>query len=123
MEIKRAGTQPSVKRPRRLVHRDRSHGPAVSSARPGARPGARTGIATRSVKPSIVTAECGWAQPEGGPAEEIHPADVVCFSPGQKHCHGATPAEAMTHIAIQEKLDAKVVDGMEHVSDRQYRKE
>jgi hypothetical protein len=27
----------------------------------------------------------------------------------------------MTHIAIQEKLDGKVVDWMEHVSDEQYR--
>jgi hypothetical protein len=26
----------------------------------------------------------------------------------------------MTHIAIQEKLDGKVVDWMEHVSDEQY---
>src|SRR5882762_9182189 len=29
---------------------------------------------------------------------------------------------AMTHIAIQEKKDGKVVDWMEHVSDEQYRK-
>jgi hypothetical protein len=36
--------------------------------------------------------------------------------------HGATPATAMTHIAIQEKLDGKVVDWMEHVSDQQYKK-
>jgi hypothetical protein len=28
----------------------------------------------------------------------------------------------MTHIAIQEKLDGKAVDWMEHVSDEQYRK-
>jgi hypothetical protein len=27
----------------------------------------------------------------------------------------------MTHIAIQEKLDGKVVDWMEHVTDGQYR--
>jgi hypothetical protein len=27
----------------------------------------------------------------------------------------------MTHVAIQEKLDGKVVDWMEHVSDEQYR--
>ena len=28
----------------------------------------------------------------------------------------------MTHIAIQEKLNGKVVDWMEHVTDDQYRK-
>jgi hypothetical protein len=44
------------------------------------------------------------------------------FSPGEKHWHGATPSTGMTHIAIQEKKDGKVVDWMEHVSDEQYRK-
>ena len=57
---------------------------------------------------------------EGGPIEEIHPGDVVWFPPGEKHWHGATPATAMTHIAIQEKLDGKVVDWMEQVSDEQF---
>jgi len=28
----------------------------------------------------------------------------------------------MTHIAIQERLDGKFVDWMEHVSDEQYRR-
>lgn len=28
----------------------------------------------------------------------------------------------MTHIAIQEKLDGKALDWMEHVTDEQYRK-
>ena len=45
---------------------------------------------------------------------------MVWFSPGEKHWHGATPTTAMTHIAIQEKLDGKVVDWMELVSDQQY---
>jgi hypothetical protein len=33
---------------------------------------------------------------------------------------GAVPTTAMTHIAIAEALDGKVVDWMEHVSDAQY---
>jgi hypothetical protein len=69
----------------------------------------------------ILTAGCGLAQRWGGPIEEIRPGDVVWFSPGEKHWHGATPATAMTHIAIQEKRDGKVVDWMEQVSDEQYR--
>ena len=36
--------------------------------------------------------------------------------------HGATPTTAMTHIAIQEKKDGKVVDWLEHVSEEQYRR-
>jgi NADPH:quinone reductase-like Zn-dependent oxidoreductase len=57
-----------------------------------------------------------------GPIEEIRPGDVVWFSPGEEHWHGATPTTAMTHIAIQESLNGKVVDWMEHVTEQQYRK-
>jgi quercetin dioxygenase-like cupin family protein len=67
-----------------------------------------------------VTAGSGLAQHEGGPVEQIRPGDVVWFAPGEKHWHGAAPATAMTHIAIQEKLDGKVVEWMEQVSDEQY---
>lgn len=70
----------------------------------------------------IVTAGCGWAQRAGGPVEEIRAGDVVWISPGEKHWHGPAPTTAMTHIAIQEKKDGKVVDWMEHVTDEQYRK-
>jgi quercetin dioxygenase-like cupin family protein len=85
-------------------------------------PGARTAWHTHPLGQTlIVTAGCGWAQREGGPVEEIRPGDVVWFSPGEKHWHGATATTAMTHIAIQEKLDGKVVDWMEQVSDAQYR--
>jgi len=52
--------------------------------------------------------------------EEIRPGDVVWFSPGEKHWHGATATMGMTHIAIQEALNGKVVDWMEKVSDEQY---
>jgi hypothetical protein len=43
-----------------------------------------------------------WAQREGGPIEEIRPADVVWFAPNEKHWYCATPTTAMTYIAIQE---------------------
>jgi quercetin dioxygenase-like cupin family protein len=69
-----------------------------------------------------VTAGCGWAQREGGPIEEIRPGDVVWFAPAEKHWHGAAATTAMSHIAIQEKLDRKNVDWMEKVSDEQYRR-
>ncbi len=62
----------------------------------------------------------GRAQRWGGPIEEIRPGDVVWFPPGEKHWHGATPTMAMTHIAIQEKLDGKAVDWLEHVTAGQY---
>ncbi len=59
-------------------------------------------------------------QREGGPFVEIRPGDVVWFPPAEKHWHGAAPTTPMTHIAIQEELDGKSVDWLEHVSDEQY---
>ena len=84
-------------------------------------PGARTAWHTHPLGQTlIVTAGCGRVQREGGPVEEIRPGDVIWIPPGEKHWHGAAPTTAMTHIAIQEKLDGKTVDWMEPVSDEQY---
>ena len=69
----------------------------------------------------IVTAGRGFVQSWEGPVVEIHPGDVVSCPPGEKHWHGATHDSAMTHIAIQEELDGKVVTWMEKVSDDIYR--
>jgi len=61
------------------------------------------------------------AQREGGPVEEIRPGDVVLVAPNEKHWHGASPTTAMTHVAIQEALNGKVVGWMEKVSEEQYK--
>ena len=84
-------------------------------------PGARTAWHTHPLgQVLIVTAGLGLVQRAGGPVEEIRPGAVVRFAPGEKHWHGASPTTAMTHIAIQEELDGKAVDWMEHVSDEEY---
>ncbi len=84
-------------------------------------PGARTAWHTHPLGQTlIVTAGCGRVQREGGPIEEIRPGDVVWFAPGEKHWHGSAPTTAMSHIAIQEKLDGKMVDWLEHVADADY---
>ena len=59
-------------------------------------------------------------QSEGGKKHEIGPGDIVWCPPREKHWHGATPTSRITHIAIQESLDGKVVEWMEKVSDDQY---
>jgi quercetin dioxygenase-like cupin family protein len=85
-------------------------------------PSARTAWHTHPLGQTlIVTAGCGLAQRWGGPIEQIRPGDVIWFPPGEKHWHGATATTAVTHIAIQEQLDGKTVDWMEHVSGEQYR--
>lgn len=84
-------------------------------------PGARTAWHTHPLGQTlIVTAGLGRVQREGGPIEEIRPGDIVWFEPSEKHWHGAAPNNAMSHIALQENLDSKVVDWMEKVTDTQY---
>jgi quercetin dioxygenase-like cupin family protein len=129
MEIKRSGSQPSGKGPAEwftgAVRIDPLF-PVSPPARAAANavtfePGARTAWHTHPLGQTlIVTAGCGRVQREGGPIEEIRPGDVVLFAPGEKHWHGAGPATAMTHIAIQEALDGKAVDWMEKATDAQY---
>jgi len=129
MDIKRAGSQPSAKAPADwftgTVRIDPLF-PATAPARATGdtvtfEPGARTGWHTHPLGQTlIVIAGSGLAQREGGAIEAIRPGDVVSFSPGEKHWHGASPTTAMTHIAIQEVLDGRFVDWMEKVTDEQY---
>lgn len=86
-------------------------------------PGARTAWHTHPLGQTLlVTAGLGWVQREGGPVEEIRPGDVVWFAPGEKHWHGATAVNAMTHVAIQEKAGGQVVTWLEQVSAEQYKR-
>ena len=129
MEIKRSGSQASGKGPADwftgTVRVDPLHSapdPArVATALVTFEPGARTAWHTHPLGQTlIVMSGSGLVQREGGPIEAIHPGDVVWFAPGEKHWHGAAPTTAMSHIAIQERLDGKAVDWMEHVTDTQY---
>jgi quercetin dioxygenase-like cupin family protein len=131
MEIKINGSQPSVKGPddwftgtvRIDALFDRTDPARVGGASVTFEPGARTAWHTHPLGQTlIVTAGLGWAQKDGEAAREIQPGDVVWFAPGEKHWHGACAATAVTHIAIQEKLDGKVVEWMEKVTDEQYGK-
>ena len=84
-------------------------------------PGARTYWHTHPLGQTlIVTAGVGWTQCEGGPKTEIREGDVIWCPCRRRHWHGATPTTTMTHIAIAEALDGKVVDWMEPVTDAQY---
>ena len=129
MEIQRVGTRPSAKGPAewftgtvRIDPLFQAPDPAlVQGASVTFEPGARTAWHTHPLGQTlIVTAGCGRAQRWGGPVEEIRPGDVVWFPPGEKHWHGAGRTTAMTHIAVQEKQDGKVVDWLEAVSEEQY---
>ncbi len=129
MEIKRNGSQSPTKGPAdwftgtvRIDPLFQAPDPAlVQGALVTFEPGARTAWHTHPLGQTlIVTAGLGWAQREGSPVEEIRPGDIVWFPPNEKHWHGAAPSTAMTHIAIQERLNGEVVTWLEHVTDRQY---
>ncbi|CDN48792.1 (R)-mandelonitrile lyase [Neorhizobium galegae] len=130
MNIKRNGSIPSARGPQdyfsgtvRIDARFNASEPArVGGATVTFEPGARTAWHTHPLGQTlIVLAGTGRVQRQGGPVEEIRPGDIVWFEPGEKHWHGAGPDTAMTHIAIAEALDGKVVDWMEHVTDGEYR--
>ncbi len=129
MDIKRSGSQPSAKGSAEYftgnVRIDPLFQPPEPARASGAyvtfEPCARSNWHTHPLGQTlIVTAGCGLVQSWGGPIQEIRPGDVIWCPPGEKHWHGATGTTAMTHIAIQEALDGKVVEWMEKVSDKQY---
>jgi quercetin dioxygenase-like cupin family protein len=129
VEIIRNGSQPSTRGPAENFTGSVRVDPLFSVRDPsrasGAsvtfEPGARTAWhAHPAGQTLIVTAGSGLVQQWGGQIQGINPGDVVRIPPGQKHWHGATATTAMSHIAIQEQVNGKVVDWMEKVSDEQY---
>src|SRR4051812_12412481 len=129
LSIARAGTQPSQKGPEDYftgsVRIDPLFQAKDSTQASGAyvtfEPGALTAWHTHPRGQTlVVTAGVGRVQIEGGPIEEIRRRDVVSIPPGKRHWHGASPTTAMTHLAVREQLNGKVVEWMEKVTDEQY---
>lgn len=129
MDIKRSGSTPSAKGAAEYftgtVRVDELfNAPSPARARGASvtfEPCARSNWHTHPLGQTlIVTSGCGLVQSWGGPIRVIRPGDVVWCPPGEKHWHGAAPTTAMSHIAIQEELEGKVVDWMEKVTDEQY---
>jgi quercetin dioxygenase-like cupin family protein len=127
--IQHAGSQPSAKGPADRFTGTVRVDPLFPARDPGRtsggsvtfEPGARSAWHTHPLgQILIVTAGVGRVQQWDGAVQEIRPGDIVWIPPGVKHWHGAAPTTAMTHFAIQEHLDGKVVDWMEKVSDEQY---
>ncbi|WP_175636356.1 (R)-mandelonitrile lyase [Pedobacter ghigonis] len=129
MEITRVGSKASVKGPEDWFTGavridslfDANNSRRAVAASVTFEPEARTAWHTHPLGQTlIVTAGCGWVQREGGPVETVFPGDVIWFEANEKHWHGASATVGMTHIAIQENLNGKVVDWLEQVTDEQY---
>jgi quercetin dioxygenase-like cupin family protein len=129
MEITKLGTKASVKGPNEWFTGAVRIDPLfdANESRRGAaatvtfEPGARTAWHTHPLGQTIIVVSgLGWVQREGEPIYEVRPGDVVWFEANEKHWHGASSTNGMSHIAIQENLNGKVVDWLEHVTEEQY---
>jgi quercetin dioxygenase-like cupin family protein len=130
MDIRRCGSTPTRRGPSEWFTGTVWQDPVVDAPAPARircnrvsfEPGARTAWHTHPLGQTLhVVMGCGRVQTWGGPVQEIRAGDTVWIPPGEKHWHGAGPETRMVHLAMQEALDGKAVDWMEHVSDEQYR--
>lgn len=84
-------------------------------------PGARTNWHTHPLGQTLfVVSGCGWFQTEGEKKVEIRAGDSIWIPPHEKHWHGATATNAMTHIAMHERIDGSHIDWLEPVSEEDY---
>jgi len=129
VEVKRNGSRPSGQGPQENFTGDVRIDPIIQAPDPARlscalvtfEPGSRSAWHWHPLGQTLfVTQGCGWVQSEDGPKVEIHSGDVVWCPPNERHWHGATSTTGMSHIAIQEALDGKVVEWQEKVSDEQY---
>lgn len=129
MEIHIAGTRPTGHAPKENFTGTVLLDPVItapsparlSCARVSFEPGARTNWHAHPLGQTLyVISGVGRVQAKGGPIREIRPGDVVWIPPGEKHWHGASPANGMTHIAMQEGSDGVYATWMEPVTDAEY---
>jgi len=127
--IKRSGSQPSTKGTAEYFTGNVLIDPLFQATEPSRvsaalvtfEPGARSAWHTHPLGQNlVVTSGMGWTQCEGGPKKEIRQGDIISCPCNKRHWHGATATTAMSHIAIQEALDGKVVEWMEKVTDEVY---
>jgi quercetin dioxygenase-like cupin family protein len=129
MEIHQAGSRPTRRAPKEYFTGTVWQDPVIQTEAPARlacnrvsfEPGARTAWHTHPLGQTLyVIAGVGRVEAKGGPIREIKPGDVVWIPPGEKHWHGASPTNGMTHLAMQEALDGSYVNWMEYVTDEEY---
>jgi quercetin dioxygenase-like cupin family protein len=129
MDIKPSGSVPSRRGPGDWFTGTVWQDPIIEAPEPARiranrvsfEPAARTAWHTHPLGQTLyVLSGLGRVQTWDGPIREIRPGDVVWIPPGEKHWHGASPASAMVHLALQEALNGTVVEWLEHVTDAQY---
>jgi quercetin dioxygenase-like cupin family protein len=129
MDLHLAGSRASRRAPKEYFTGTVWQDPIIVTAAPARlvvnrvsfEPGARTNWHSHPFGQTLyVIAGFGLVQKEGEAVREIRPGDVVWIPPGEKHWHGGSPANGMTHLAMQEALDGNTATWMEAVTDAQY---
>ena len=129
MDIQLAGARPTIRAPQEYFTGTVWQDPIIVAAAPARlvvnrvsfEPGARTNWHSHPFGQTLyVVAGSGLVQKEGEAVRQIHPGDVVWIPPGEKHWHGGSPTNGMTHLAMQEALDGNTATWMEPVTDAQY---
>jgi quercetin dioxygenase-like cupin family protein len=130
MDIHPCGSRPSRRGPADSFTGTVWQEPIIEAASPALlraglvrfEPGARTAWHTHPLGQTLfVINGKGRVQSFGGKVREIRAGDVVWIPPNEKHWHGAAPDTTMEHVAMQEALDGKHVEWLEHVTDEQYK--
>ena len=129
MDIHLAGSRPTNRAPSDYFTGTVWQDPIIATLAPARlvsgrvafEPGARTAWHTHPLGQTLyVISGIGRAQTKGGPIREIRAGDTVWIPPGEKHWHGASPKNAMVHVAMHESLDGSHVTWMEKVTDEEY---
>lgn len=130
MDVFRFGSRPEMPAPADWFQGTVTMRPVISAADPPARvravtidfaPGARTAWHTHPAGQTLyILSGEGRVQLWGGKVAAVFPGDTVWIPPGEKHWHGAAPAQAMAHLAVQELHEGRTVDWLEPVTDTDY---
>jgi quercetin dioxygenase-like cupin family protein len=129
MDLHLAGSRASRRAPKEYFTGTVWQDPIIVAAAPARlvvnrvsfEPGARTNWHSHPFGQTLyVVAGLGLVQKEGEAVRQIRPGDVVWIPPGEKHWHGGSPTNGMTHLAMQEALDGNTATWMEPVTDAQY---
>ena len=84
-------------------------------------PGSRTNWHTHPLGQTLYVLEgIGLIGVRNKEVQIIKPGDTIWIPPLEEHWHGATAANIMVHLAIQESLDGKTANWLEKVSDSDY---
>ena len=97
---------------------DLAGNPGINAYRVAFKPRARTDWHTHSGTQLLIILDgvCRL-QTDGNPVTEVTAGDVVSVEPGERHWHGASDTEPMTHLAVNV---ASTTSWLEKVTDNEY---